>query len=104
MNPGLNELHLRRGRLLERIAAQRAALRRDAQPLYGALYKTDRVLARVHSAVEYVKKHPSIAMLATAALFFVRGKGIWGLAKRGFLAWRIWQTFSKKLAALRGRT
>lgn len=103
MNHGLSELHLRRGRLLERIAAQRAAMRRDAQPVYAALYRTDRVLARVQAAVDYVKKHPSIAILATAGLFFVRGKGVWGLAKRGFLAWKIWQTFSKKLAALRGR-
>jgi len=104
MNPGLNELHLRRGRLLERIAAQRAALRRDAQPVYAALYKTDRVLARLHSAVDYVRAHPSIAVLATAALFIIKGKRIWRVVKRGFVAWRIWQTFGKKFALLRGRT
>jgi hypothetical protein len=104
MNPGLNELHLRRGRLLERIAAQRAALRRDAQPVYGALYKTDRVLARVHAAVDYVRGHPSIALLATVALFLMKGKGVWKVAKRGFVAWRIWQTLGRKLAVLRSRS
>jgi hypothetical protein len=104
MNPGLNELHLRRGRLLERIATQRAALRRDAQPVYAALYKTDRVLARVRAAVDYVKQHPSIAALGVAALFFMKGNRVWRLAKRGFIAWRVWQTFGNKLAALRGRS
>jgi len=104
MNPGLNELHLRRGRLLERIAAQRAALRRDAQPVCAALYKTDRVLARVRSVVDYIRQHPSIAALAVAALFVIKGGRVWRLAKRGFVAWRIWQTFSNKLAVLRSRS
>jgi hypothetical protein len=62
------------------------------------------VLARVRAAVDYVRGHPSIGVLALTALFVMRGNRIWGLAKRGFVAWRIWQTFSKKLAALRGRT
>ena len=56
----------------------------------------------VNDAVNPYDFYPDV--LATAGLFFIRGKGIWGLAKRGFLAWRIWQTFSKKLVALRGHT
>ena len=46
MNRQLNELHLRRGRLLERIAAQRADLERDLRPVRASLSRVDRVIGR----------------------------------------------------------
>jgi hypothetical protein len=103
MNPGLNELHLRRGRLLERIAMQRAALQRDLQPVCGALESADRVLTHVRSAVDYVKQHPAIAGLAVAGLYVMKGGRVWRLAKGGFVVWRMWRAFGAKFALLRSR-
>ena len=39
----LNELHLQRGRLLERITTQRYVLMAEVQPVRAALDRTDRV-------------------------------------------------------------
>jgi len=103
MNPGLNELHLRRGRLLERIAMQRVALQHDLQPVCAALDRADRVLVCVRSAVDYVQLHPSIAALAVAGIFVVKGRRVWRLAKRAFVAWQMWRAFGAKFALLRGR-
>ena len=55
MNRQLNEIHLRRGRLLERIAAQRADLERDLRPvrayLEGEMRRAAEALHLTHSAV-----------------------------------------------------
>jgi hypothetical protein len=92
MNQQLNKLHLRRGRLLERIAAQRASLGREAQPVHDALAKTDRLLARVHSGVDYVRSHPAaIAALALSTLFIVKPERAWRWSKRAFSVWQTWR-------------
>ncbi len=100
MNHQLIELHLRRGRLLERIAAQRADLAQQAQPVRVALFTTDRALAHVQAGIDYVKRHPSIAAIAVAALFFMKAGRLWRWTKRSFVAWRILRVFSDKLFAL----
>jgi|ERR1035437_4144215 hypothetical protein len=92
MNHRLNELHLRRGRLLERIASQRVALSREVQPVRASLFKVDSLLARAHAATNYIKRHPSIAVLAVSALFIMKTGRVLGWAKRGFLAWQTWRT------------
>ena len=104
MNHRLSELHLRRGRLLERIATQRATLALEVQPVRAALRTTDRALAYVQTGVDYVKQHPSIAALAVAALFVLKAGRAWRWAKRGFLAWRTWRMFSDRLFALGWRS
>lgn len=100
MNRRLNELHLRRGRLLERIAYQRVALGREIRPVRAALHTTDRWLACARASVSCVKQHPSISALAVVALFIAKPGRIWRWAKRGFIAWRAWRTISDKLFAL----
>lgn len=103
MNRQLNELHLQRGRLLERIVTQRAAMGHAAQPVRASLYKADRLLARVRSLVSYVKQHPSIAGLAVAAMFIVKADRAWRWTKRGFFAWRAWRLVRGRLAELGAR-
>ena len=100
MNPRLSELHLKRGRLLERIATQRAALRRDAQPVRASLAKADHVVARIRSVTDYIRQHPGIAGLAVAGLLAIRAECVWRWSRRAFLAWRTWRAFSDKLSGL----
>ena len=99
-NKRLSELQLQRGRLLERIAGQRAALGREARPLVSALTTTDRYLGRVRRGVDYLKAHPSLVTAGIATLFFVRGGRLWQWARRGFVAWRLWRTFDSRLRDL----
>lgn len=103
MNRQLNEIHLRRGRLLERIAAQRADLKRDLRPVRTSLSRVDRVIGRVRSAADYIKRHPSIVALGVASLFMVRTEGAWRWTKRVFFAWRAWRAFGDKLTTLGAR-
>ena len=99
MNRKLDDILLRRGRLQERIAAQRDALRRNAQPIGTAFEKADRVLGTVYSAVDYLKRHPALATVAVAGLFLVNRERFWRWAKRGFLAWRSFRTVRSRLSA-----
>ena len=100
MNHQLIEIHRQRGRLLERIAGQRAALSRDLQPVRASLSSVDRVVGRIRSVTDYIKRHPSIAALAVAGLFAIKTERAWRWTKRAFFAWRAWRAFGDKLTAL----
>ena len=94
----LNELHLQRGRLLERITTQRYVLITEVQPVRAALDKTDRVLAHVRAGVDYVKRYPAVAGLAVAVLFAFNFRRVFRLARRGFVVWRTWRMLRERLA------
>ena len=100
MNQKLIEIGIRRGRLIERIANQRAALGRDIQPIYGALQTTDHAIARVRKATSFLKKHPGFVLAAVALIAALKPRRAWRWAKRGFLAWRTWKTLSGQLASI----
>jgi hypothetical protein len=92
MNQQLNELHLQRGRLLERIASQRASLSNELAPVHTALDSTDRVFGRVHAGVDYLRAHPAvIAVLGLAAVFVVKPRRIWRWSSRAFSVWQTWR-------------
>lgn len=91
MNRRLNELHLRRGRLLERIASQRSDLSRAARPIRETLEKADQVVTRVRHISDYLKQHPAIAGLGIGVLFALRSERLWSWTKRAFIAWRTWK-------------
>ena len=95
-----DELQLRRGRLLERIAVQRATLARDAEPLGAALHKTDQLIVRARAAADYLKRHSGVAALGVAALLVMRGGGLVRWGRRGFFAWRLWRTYQDKMATI----
>ena len=103
MNHRLIEIHRQRGRLLERIAGQRAALSRDLQPIRASLSSVDRVVGRIRSVTDYIKRHPSLVALGVAGLFMVRTDGAWRWTKRAFFAWRAWRAFGNKLSILSSR-
>lgn len=99
MTRRLDELLLRRGRLLERIAAQRDGLAWEVQPLAQALDSTDRFLGRVRSGLAYLRQNPLVVTLAVTVLVATRGRRLWPWARRGLLAWRTWQTVRHHMAA-----
>jgi hypothetical protein len=100
MGNRLTELYLQRGRLLERIAAQRRTLARQAAPLRTACDTTDRVLGLVREAGAFVQRHP-VAVAATAtALLVIRPRWAWRWLRRGFLLWRGWRGLRRVLARL----
>ena len=99
MTERVNELHERRGRLLERIATQRGALRSDLQPVVVSLAAVDRLLARARAGSDYVRQHPHVMALSVAALLAVRPKRAWRWAKRGLFAWQTWRTLSRRFYA-----
>ncbi|MFC5301960.1 YqjK-like family protein [Azospira restricta] len=99
MEKKLIELSLQRGRLQERIAAQRATLAVQLRPLADALQTADRGLAAARRGVDYVKRHPGQVGVAVALLALLRPKGVWRWGRRAFVAWRLWKTARSKLAA-----
>jgi hypothetical protein len=100
MNQKLIDISIRRGRLIERIAYQRAALGRDMQPICGVLRTADHTIARVRTATNFLKKHPGLVLAAAALLASLKPRRVWRWAKRGFVVWRTWKTLRKQLATL----
>ncbi|MBI4742679.1 MAG: hypothetical protein HY777_14270 [Betaproteobacteria bacterium] len=104
MSRQLTDLAVRRGRLIERIAFQRADLGRRAQPVQRALYGADRALAAVRKGSDYVRSHPGIvgSFVATfvAALAVLKPRRVWRWGRRGFVAWRTWTALRGKVASL----
>ena len=96
MQQRINDLHLRRGRLLERIAGQRSTLTQDLRPFLAPLGTTDRLLARLRAGTDYLKRRPGILVLAGAVLVAAKPSRVWRWTRRGLFAWQSWR-------ALRGR-
>ena len=72
----LRELELRRHELLERSAAQRAALRADVAPMVQRLASVDR-------AVSSVRRHPMLATGIAAVVTLFGSRKIFSLLARG---------------------
>ena len=89
MKQHLNDLLLRRGRLLERIAHQRSALSDHVEPVHAALDRTDRFFGQIFAAVHYLRTHPlGVAAAALAAVYVVKPRRAWRWAARAFSAWQ----------------
>ena len=98
MENRLIELSLQRGRLQERIAAQRAALTTQLRPVVGAVVATDQALVKVRHGIDYVKRHPAQVGVAVALLALLKPKGVWRWGRRSFVAWQLWKKAQKHLA------
>lgn len=97
-NP-LIELSLQRGRLQERIAAQRAALAGHLRPLAAAAGTADRALAATRRGIDCVQRHPLEVGLGVAVLAVLRPRVIWRWSRRGFFAWQFWKRARGHLVA-----
>jgi hypothetical protein len=103
MNRRLDELLIERGRLLERVTTQRYFLRQELIPVCQALGAVDRGIAKANSIGRYIKSHPSLAILALAALFFMKSRRPLQWAKRGFFVWQSWRALRDRLAMFGAR-
>ncbi|WP_153110663.1 YqjK-like family protein [Propionivibrio limicola] len=100
MNRRLDEILVKRGRLLERIAAQRAELGRQSQPVVMALSRVDRAVGRIRSGVSFVKSHPAWVAIAMTALIAFRPSRLWRWTRRGFSVWQIWRTVRSRFMSV----
>ena len=84
MSRKVDELLLKRGRLIERIDGQRAALRQDFVPVAQSLATVDRGVAGVQAGLAYVHRH-ALAFSAIAGTFLLfRGKSTLRWSARAF--------------------
>lgn len=98
MQQRLIELQLQRGRLLERIANQRAALARQSRPLTGALHVGDRVSEIARDCKRTALEHPLTLALAIGVVVVIRPRTVLRWARRGFVAWRSWSAIRSALS------
>lgn len=103
MNRQLDDLLLRRGRLIERIAGQREVLRNDFVPVSAALGKADSAVAGVQSFVDTVRRHPVVTSVVAATVMIFKGKMVLRWARRGFSLWQTWRLVQGTLQELAGR-
>lgn len=99
MEKKLIELSLQRGRLQERIAAQRGTLALQLRPVAGTLDAADRGLAMLRSGIACLKRHPLETGAAVALLAALRPRRAWRLGRRALLAWHLWRRARAQLAA-----
>ena len=103
MDQRLIDIGVRRGRLIERIASQRALLGQQMQPVHSILNATDRGLAGVRTGFAYLRQHPGIVVAAIVLLAVVKPRRAWRWARRSLIAWQTWRSLSARLAAFRLR-
>ena len=90
----LDEIMMRKARLAERIAGQRARLADDAAALGPLISLADRGMA----AVRAIRAHPEWVAVAAGILFVLRPRRAFVWVRRGFMAWRTW-TWAKTALA-----
>jgi hypothetical protein len=97
MNQQMNEVMRRRGELQARIAAQRGQVAEIATRLQPALSLADQGL----SAIRFLRSHPVLTG-GVLALLAIRRRGVAGLVKGVWRAWKGYRYFtavSEKLGA-----
>jgi hypothetical protein len=80
----LDQIHARRDRLLAKAAAQREEVALLLAPLHAPLAVADKGL----TVAAYLREHPSIVVVAVAALIVLSPKRAFRWARRAFAAWR----------------
>lgn len=79
---------IERGRLVERIDQQRAALSVELAPVVGILNTADQVLDGAERTRRWITENPIVAGAGMLALLIWRPKGAFKLAKNGAVGWR----------------
>ena len=94
MQTRLIELHQQRGRLQERIAHQRAAVRQQLAPLQGVLAVPQRILRIQQEGIAFARQHPLAVGGVILALVVLRPRFVLRWTGRAVAAWRTWRTVS----------
>jgi hypothetical protein len=103
MNRRPDDLFLQQGRLIERIAGQREALRRDFEPVELALGKIDFAFASVRSGVNYLRHHMLLASALAGAFLIFKGKAALRWGGRAYSLWKSWRAVQSAFFRLTGR-
>jgi hypothetical protein len=89
---------VRRGRLLERITQQRAALAIELAPVVGILNTADQVVEGAEKTRRWISDNPLIAGAGVVALLIWRPRSMLKLAKNGAVGWRALRLLRRLLA------
>ena len=100
MSRKIDELLRKRGRLIERIAGQRAALRQDFVPVAQSLDTVDRGVAGIQAGLAYVHRHALAFSSAAGVLLLFRGKSALRWSARVFSLWKSWRVVQMALSSL----
>jgi len=87
----LIELYVQRGRLRERIQAQRAQVAQVLVPVRTTLDRTDQVRALARQAQAWALAHPTLVAVAAVTLLVWRPRAILGSLRWGYTVWQQWQ-------------
>ncbi len=90
MQQRLIELQQQRGRLLERISNQRAALVTQTQPIVRVLHFGDRVGEVAAQVKRTALENPITVAVLIGAVVVLRPRKVFRWVQRGFFAWRSW--------------
>ena len=93
MDDRLIELAVQRGRLRERIGAQREQMARELAPVANALSWADQGLTWLHRAKTYLFAHPGVAAAVLVAVVVWRPRWLLRSLRWGFVAWRGWRSW-----------
>lgn len=96
MDDRLIELYVQRGRLRERIGAQRELVARELAPLATALGLADQGMAWFHRAKAYVMAHPAVVSAVVVAVLVWRPRWLFRAVRWGFVGWRGWRAWRDK--------
>jgi len=92
----LDQIHVRRERLLARSAAQRDELALLLAPLKGPLAVADRGIA----VAQYARAHPGLVAIAAAIFIVLSPKRAFRWARRAFGVWRGYRWAARALSEL----
>jgi hypothetical protein len=96
----LRERAILRGRLLERIAQQREALRKSSAPLCTALKSADCALEGAERARRWIAQNPLAVGVGVLVFVIWRPKGAFKLLSKGLIGWRTWRALRQTLATV----
>lgn len=88
----LLELHLQRGRLQERIAAQRLLLAQQYAPVERVLHVARNVKLAARAGLIYLLQHPVATCAMVAGAVLLRPRSVWRWGVRAVFMWRTWRT------------
>ena len=96
----LRERAIQRGRLLERIALQRDALRVSSAPLCTALHAADAALEGAERSRRWIARNPIAVGVGVLVFVIWRPKGAFKLVSKGLIGWRTWRALRQTLASV----
>lgn len=99
MQTRLIELHQQRGRLLERIAAQRNTLSQQLAPLHRLLSVSDRASRAAQDGKAFVRQHPWAVAAVVAVVVVLKPRAVLRWTQRGLSAWRTWRSIHALIPA-----